>query len=95
MSNRHKFNLELSDKDINYGIIETLKEEDMDQNKVGLFIQERRKHHSMTQSDLAKALHVSDQAVSKWERGLNYPDINFSQVISRDLDNLTTRFYRG
>ena len=48
----------------------------MNQNKVGLFILERRKHHSMTQSDLARALHVSDQAVSKWERGLNYPDIN-------------------
>lgn len=48
----------------------------MDQNKVGFFILERRKHHSLTQSDLAKALHVSDQAVSKWERGLNYPDIN-------------------
>ena len=48
----------------------------MDQNKVGLFIQERRKYRNMTQNDLAKALHVSDQAVSKWERGLNYPDIN-------------------
>jgi transcriptional regulator with XRE-family HTH domain len=58
-----------------YGIMEGLKEDDMDQNKVGLFIQERRKYLNMTQSDLARTLHVSDQAVSKWERGLNYPDI--------------------
>jgi len=47
----------------------------MDQIKVGLFIQECRKKQNMTQGDLARALHVSDQAVSKWERGLNYPDI--------------------
>lgn len=55
--------------------MKTLKDKTMDQNKVGLFISECRKKQNMTQSDLASALHVTDQAVSKWERGLNYPDI--------------------
>ena len=30
---------------------------------------EARKQKNMTQKDLAAALHVSDRAVSKWERG--------------------------
>lgn len=47
----------------------------MDQNRVGNFISECRKQRQMTQSDLARALNVSVQAVSKWERGRNYPDI--------------------
>jgi transcriptional regulator with XRE-family HTH domain len=55
--------------------MEGKKDIDMDQIKVGKFIQECRKAQDMTQSDLASALHVTDQAVSKWERGLNYPDI--------------------
>lgn len=29
----------------------------------------------MTQKDLAEKLNVTDKAVSKWERGLNFPDI--------------------
>lgn len=47
----------------------------MDQIKVGVFISQQRKKQQITQSELANALFVSEQAVSKWERGLNYPDI--------------------
>jgi len=38
-------------------------------------IREQRAKRGLKQQDLANALHVSPQAVSKWERGENAPDI--------------------
>lgn len=34
-----------------------------------------RKHHSITQAELAERLNYSDKAISKWERGESLPDI--------------------
>lgn len=34
-----------------------------------------RKEKGFTQQELANRLHITDKAVSKWERGLSYPDI--------------------
>lgn len=48
----------------------------MNQTKLGIFIQTQRKSKGLTQKDLAQQLHVSDKAVSKWERGLSCPDIS-------------------
>ena len=41
----------------------------MDNVKTGAFIKECRKEKNMTQKELADLLHVTDRAVSKWERG--------------------------
>ena len=41
----------------------------MDKEKIGKFISQNRKEKEMTQKDLAEQLHVTDKAVSKWERG--------------------------
>ena len=49
--------------------------------KVGNFIMEKRKALRMTQQQLADKLNVSFQAVSKWENGTTYPNIE----ILRDL----------
>ena len=48
----------------------------MDAEKVGKFISERRKAMNLTQNELAHKLHITDKAVSKWERGLSFPDIS-------------------
>ena len=48
----------------------------------------------MTQSDLAKAMDVSRQAVSKWENDLNSPDtiklIQLAEVLDTDVEYLAT-----
>lgn len=48
----------------------------MDAEKTGKFIAEKRKSINMTQNELAEKLHITDKAVSKWERGLSFPDIS-------------------
>ena len=48
----------------------------MDAKKFGCFIAAKRKEKHMTQTELGRRLHVTDKAVSKWERGLGFPDIN-------------------
>ena len=48
----------------------------MDPKKTGIIISDARKKLKMTQKNLADKLYVSDKAVSKWERGLCFPDIS-------------------
>ena len=43
----------------------------MNKEQLGAFIGARRKEQNMTQKDLAVHLHVTDKAVSKWERGVS------------------------
>ena len=44
----------------------------MNQNKIGLLIRRLRTEQSLTQRALAHTLGVTDQAVSKWERGVSH-----------------------
>lgn len=53
----------------------------LDSIKVGNFIMEKRKSLGLTQQQLADKLNVSFQAISKWENGTTYPNIE----ILRDL----------
>jgi transcriptional regulator with XRE-family HTH domain len=46
---------------------------------IGQTIKKLRKEHNLTQEKLAEQLHVTFQAVSKWENGTGLPDI--SQVV--------------
>ncbi len=54
--------------------------------KVGSFIMDRRKELGMTQQQLAERLHVSFQAVSKWENGITYPNIEILYDLSVVLE---------
>lgn len=51
----------------------------------GAYICRRRKELGMTQKEFAQRLFVTDSAVSKWERGLAYPDITLLQSICEIL----------
>lgn len=54
----------------------------MDPKTTGEFISSLRKESNMTQKQLAEKLYVSDKAVSRWETGRGYPDIDSLQALS-------------
>lgn len=58
----------------------------MDAQFTGNQISTRRKELGLTQKDLAEKLHVTDKAVSKWERGLNFPDLGLMENLADALD---------
>jgi len=58
----------------------------MNANYTGNQIAERRKALGLTQKQLADRLHVTDKAVSKWERGINFPDLYLMEALAAALD---------
>ncbi len=58
----------------------------MNQEKFGKLIKDIRKKHNLTQKDLADKYNVTYQAVSKWENGINLPDISLIKKICEDYD---------
>lgn len=67
----------------------------MDNVKTGKLIKELRKAKGMTQMELADKLHITDRAVSKWERGLCAPDISLLEPLSEILDVKITDLISG
>lgn len=57
----------------------------MDAKKLGAFISQLRKEQGMTQAELAGKLHVTDKAVSRWERGVGLPDIGNLEALADAL----------
>ncbi len=57
----------------------------MNKESFAAFIQQKRRASGMTQEELAGKLYVSGSTVSKWERGLSYPDISLVPAICREL----------
>lgn len=58
----------------------------MDPIKTGQLISKKRKELNITQKDLASKLHITDKAISKWERGLSFPDISMLIPLSEVLN---------
>jgi len=67
----------------------------MDAIKTGGLIAQVRREKELTQKDLAERLHVSTQAVSKWERGLNCPDIALLEPLAEALGLTVTELLSG
>ena len=57
----------------------------MDNQKFGAFVSSLRKEKGWTQVELAEHLNVTDKAVSKWERGLGFPDIKLIEPLADAL----------
>ena len=49
-------------------------------------LKQLRKKHQLSQEDLAEILDVSRQAVSKWEQGIGYPEVEKLLLLSRKLN---------
>jgi len=58
----------------------------MDAVMVGKQIAYHRKKCGLTQKQLAERLHVTDGAVSKWERGMNFPDLALLEPLTAALN---------
>ena len=57
-----------------------------DKKTFGSFIKAKRTEKNYSQKDLAEMLFVTEGAISKWERGVSYPDITLIADICRILD---------
>ena len=57
-----------------------------DKKSFGLYIKLKRNEKNYSQKDLAELLFITEGAVSKWERGVSYPDITLIPDICRVLD---------
>ncbi len=52
---------------------------------IGEIIKEKRLRRNLTQAELATLLHITPQAVSRWEMGVSFPDIAMIPEISKVL----------
>ena len=67
----------------------------MDNDKVGRFIAKLRKKKGLTQDELGNMLGISGNSVSKWERGLNMPDISLIYKLSEVFDVALNQLLNG
>ena len=57
----------------------------MDAKATGALIAQRRKERTLSQADLARRLHVTDKAVSRWETGRGMPGLDSLEPLSEAL----------
>ena len=67
----------------------------MNVEKTGALIASSRRMKNMTQRELAELLHVTDRAVSKWERGLSFPDVSLLVPLADILGLTLTELLNG
>ena len=67
----------------------------MDMAKTGQYIAQARKEKGLTQQQLAEALNITGAAVSKWERGLSFPDVSLLEPLTMILDVSVIELLQG
>ena len=67
----------------------------MDQEKIGEFIQKKRKEQNLTQGDLAEKLNITDRAISKWENGNCLPDAGTMPELCKILNISINDLFSG
>lgn len=67
----------------------------MNQEKIGQFIAGCRKKKGMTQKELGEKLNVSDKSISKWERGINMPDVSLYMPLCEALNISINELFAG
>lgn len=67
----------------------------MNNESMANFICELRKSKKMTQKQLAEKLNITDKAISKWERGVGYPDISILSSLAEVLGVTTNELLNG
>ena len=67
----------------------------MDTKKTGALIAQVRHERNLTQKELASRLHVSDRAVSKWERGAGFPDVSLLEPLAAELGLISAELLKG
>ena len=58
----------------------------LDSVKIGGFISRKRRELGMTQQHLADRLNISFQAVSKWENGSTFPNVELLPELSKAME---------
>ncbi len=64
----------------------------MNQEKIGKYICELRKKNNLTQTELSRLIPTNRTSISKWERGVNLPDIDsllkLSQIFNVSINDI-------
>ena len=80
------YRTEISITDIVTADFETGESRTEEKIAFGKFVSAKRKAKGLTQGELAQRLYVTESAVSKWERGISYPDITLVTAICSALE---------
>ena len=67
----------------------------MDNQRFGSFIVQLRKENNLTQKELAEKIHLTDKAISKWERGLSFPDISMLEPLAETFNVSVLELLKG
>ncbi|MEY8238469.1 helix-turn-helix domain-containing protein [Lachnospiraceae bacterium 66-29] len=67
----------------------------MNAQKTGSLIAAIRKEQNRTQQDLSNELGVSSAAISKWERGIGFPDVSLIEPLATSLGITIAELFKG